>query len=512
MDPIAEPDPVSVTVRWLAGQRDLALEVVHDSGREFTVVHPVELEDPTEFVGEGCVILLTGIAFRDRPEALADYVRRVAADGVRGIGFGVGIAHDEVPPDMVAAARDAGISLFVVPRRIPFVSILSAVHAELARQRNRSRERLLEMQGRLNAAATEGGVDRLLDEGARCLGAHLMIVDNDGRWLARSWAHHLPEVDLDELAAVLRERGFGVATRVGGFTVIVHRMGDEGERVHALVAASVEKFSVNSRALLRHCAGLAELIVQRPDAYRRTHQELNSLALAIKLGMAQTDAAMSEVFHSVRDSRGLIRPVLLASENPRLVDRALVSLDTELRKRGRILFSLRLDERSVLVLFRGDRSLPEVLQLFEGARRGTRIAIGATQSWEGLGREMIAELERVALGLREGEYAGPDAHALGWLAGEEVRQALSRRARETWDKLGPHPDLARTLEAYLRHSGNVSRAAEELRTHRHTVTKRLVSIASLIEVDLADPVASAELLIVAAAQKVAGGFVKARGS
>ena len=194
------------TVRWLAGQRDLALEVLHDSGEEFTVVHPVELEDPTEFVGEGCVILLTGIAFRDRPEDLADYVRRVAADGVRGIGFGIGIAHDEAPPGMVAAARDVGISLFVVPRRIPFISILSAVHAELGRQRNRSRELLLDMQGRLNAAATEGALERLMEEGARCLGAHLMIADNDGRWLARARAQRQPDLDLDEVQEVLLSR------------------------------------------------------------------------------------------------------------------------------------------------------------------------------------------------------------------------------------------------------------------------------------------------------------------
>ncbi|HJD79266.1 MAG TPA: PucR family transcriptional regulator [Corynebacterium pollutisoli] len=489
----------SVTVRWLAGQRDLALEVLHDSGEEFTVVHPVELEDPTEFVGEGCVILLTGIAFRDRPEDLADYVRRVAANGVRGIGFGIGIAHDEAPPGMVAAAREVGISLFVVPRRIPFISILSAVHAELGRQRNRSRELLLDMQGRLNAAATEGGLERLMEEGARCLGAHLMIADNDGRWLARARAQRQPDLDLDEVQEVLLSRGFGVVTRVGEFTVIVHRMGDEGERAHALIAASVDRISVNARALLRHCAGLAEIIVQRPDAYRRTHQELNSLALAIKLGITQTDAAMSEVFHSVRDSRGLIRPVLLTSENARLVERALTSLDSELRRRGRILFSLRLDDGSVLVLFRGDRTVAEVMQLLEGSRRGMRIALGATLSWEDLGGEMIAELRRVVLGLQEGQYAGPDAHALGWIDGEEVQLALSRRARETWDKLRPHPDLVQTLGSYLRNSGNLSRTADELRAHRHTVRKRLTTIEELIEVDLADPVVAAELLIVAVA-------------
>ncbi|WP_143337561.1 helix-turn-helix domain-containing protein [Corynebacterium pollutisoli] len=139
------------------------------------------------------------------------------------------------------------------------------------------------------------------------------------------------------------------------------------------------------------------------------------------------------------------------------------------------------------------------MQLLEGSRRGMRIALGATLSWEDLGGEMIAELRRVVLGLQEGQYAGPDAHALGWIDGEEVQLALSRRARETWDKLRPHPDLVQTLGSYLRNSGNLSRTADELRAHRHTVRKRLTTIEELIEVDLADPVVAAELLIVAVA-------------
>lgn len=496
-----EADLGAITLRWLVAQRDLDLRVLHDSGSDFAVIHPVELEDPTEFVGEGCVILLTGIAFRERPDGLAEYVRRVAANGVRGIGFGVGIAHEAVPDDMVDAAQEADISLFVIPRRIPFISILSTVHAELARQRNRSREQLLEMQERLNVAATEGGLERLMREASACLGAHLLLSDNDGRWAELAWGKDLPDIDLNAVQELLRSRGFGVAARVGEFNVIIHPLGHQGERVHGLIAASRDKISANSRALLRHCAGLAELIVHRPDAYRRTHQELNSLALAIQLGISQSNQAMENVFDSVRDSQGFVRPVLLTSDHPRSVDRSLSALDTTLSKRGRIMFSLRIDKTKALILFRGDRSVAETLDLLSASRRGTRIAIGATVSWHDLDREVVQELERTTVGLHAGEAVGPEAHALSWLKEADVQRALSRRARQTWEKLRPHPDLERTLEAYLRNSGNVSRTADDLETHRHTVSKRIGALESIIECDLTDSVVAAELLIVAVAQR-----------
>ena len=99
----------NVSLRWLASQPDLGIDVLHDCGRPFSVMHPCELRDPREFVGSGAVILLTGMAFEGQPDQLVEYVRRVAEGGVTGVGFGVGLAFAEVPPGMVEAAR--GLSL-----------------------------------------------------------------------------------------------------------------------------------------------------------------------------------------------------------------------------------------------------------------------------------------------------------------------------------------------------------------------------------------------------------------
>ena len=100
----------------MANQPDLGIEILHDCGRPFSVMHPCELRDPREFVGSGVVILLTGMAFEGKSEELAEYIHRVAEGGVTGVGFGVGIAFAEVPPSMVEAARECDISLFTVAR------------------------------------------------------------------------------------------------------------------------------------------------------------------------------------------------------------------------------------------------------------------------------------------------------------------------------------------------------------------------------------------------------------
>ena len=52
----------SVSLTWLANQPDLGIDILHDCGSAFSVMHPCELRDPREFVGDGAVILLTGMA------------------------------------------------------------------------------------------------------------------------------------------------------------------------------------------------------------------------------------------------------------------------------------------------------------------------------------------------------------------------------------------------------------------------------------------------------------------
>ncbi|MFD0659156.1 PucR family transcriptional regulator ligand-binding domain-containing protein [Thermocatellispora tengchongensis] len=78
-----------------------------------------ELEDPTPFLEGGELVLTTGMRLRDDEAAAVPYVARLVGREVTGIGFGVGLGHEEVPATLVRAAADAGLPLVEVPRDTP---------------------------------------------------------------------------------------------------------------------------------------------------------------------------------------------------------------------------------------------------------------------------------------------------------------------------------------------------------------------------------------------------------
>src|SRR6478752_10487666 len=104
---------MALTVRALVAQRDLGVRVLAGGGvdeQPITWVHVSELDDPTPFLSGGELLLTTGLFVRPSTDC-ATYVGRLAAAGVLGLGFGVGLSFAEVPADLVAAAERAGLPL-----------------------------------------------------------------------------------------------------------------------------------------------------------------------------------------------------------------------------------------------------------------------------------------------------------------------------------------------------------------------------------------------------------------
>lgn len=507
----------TLSLAWLAGQSHLSLTVMTDAHRDFEMVHACELLDPTEFIDPGAIILLTGMGFRgaDDPDAeLRQYVRRVADVGVVGLGFGVGqgLAFAEIPPALTAACREEGISLFRVPRPTPFVSIVGTVHSELARRRLESHTRLLDAQERLNKVAPRG-LDELLAVAGDAVGCHLTIVDSDLRIAAERLQPGEAPLTRDDIREVISERGFGGAAKVGELTVLTHLISDVGERRHGIVGARSRPFSSPERAVIRHAAGLASLILQRPRQLHDARQELNSLALAIQVGQYEDSETLARIFHDIADAEGKVRPVLLKAATPRQHDRSIAALGNSLADRGRLLCSLRIDDSSSLILFRGTRGVTNTLAAMMPARASTRVVVGSELPWWEVDTNVIDRLERTAVSLQPGEAAGPDAFTLGWVAADPVHDVLVARARDTWDKLDEWDrehgtEISVTLEAYLRSGGNISHVAEQQATHRHTVRRRLAQAKEVLELNTDDPAVAAELLITAIAR--AGG-ARAKG-
>ena len=85
-------------------------------------VHISELEDPTPWLSGGELLLTTGINL-GTPAKQRKFIELLAAEGLAGLGFGVGFDHKRIPKAIVDAADANDLPLFEVPYEMPFIAI-----------------------------------------------------------------------------------------------------------------------------------------------------------------------------------------------------------------------------------------------------------------------------------------------------------------------------------------------------------------------------------------------------
>ena len=126
---------MDLSFTWLLHKPELALrQVAAPSAGSFALAQTNELEDATEFIQPDSLVLTVGIAFKDNQSDLGRYVDHLADAGAVAIGFGTGLTFATIPEQVVTTTRRRGIGLFEVPRHIPFISILTAIHQEQRRR------------------------------------------------------------------------------------------------------------------------------------------------------------------------------------------------------------------------------------------------------------------------------------------------------------------------------------------------------------------------------------------
>ena len=97
------------------------------------------------------------------------FVRQVQRAGAVGIGFGVGLTHDAVPPALIAEANRWGLPVVEVPYETPFIAIGKLVADAQSADHYAKLERLIAGHQILaRALLTGGGLAELLKH----LGSH----------------------------------------------------------------------------------------------------------------------------------------------------------------------------------------------------------------------------------------------------------------------------------------------------------------------------------------------------
>ncbi|MFF4617562.1 PucR family transcriptional regulator [Nonomuraea jabiensis] len=510
-----------------------------------------ELADPTPYLEGGELLLTTGMRMEGDQ---SQYVARLVARGVAGLGFGVGVSHEEVPPALVTAAEEAGLPLFEVPRETPFIAIGKGVSELLAAEQYDEISRAFAAQSRLTRAALRPeGMHAVIDRLAKEVGGWAALLDEAGevrhatrgantdavvselsrlRTAARPSASRHPEPGRAAEPRPVEpgrppepggptepdpagERGAGVG--VGG------GVGGGGVRVGAL-PASLALSGPGEHIVVQPLGGGA-----RPRGFFAvgggqpfspvTHTVINAagslLTLALEQGRTQLEAA--------RRARSAVLELLLsgAREQARAVLGPLGG---------------RLPEEPLAVLAAGADAL-EALEplafaaLFtdEGAASSAERPLAVALVPDTVAEKVALEAEapmgvslpcgyapeglkgaldqaRRALAAAPGSGGGPGKGRgrvvrFGELAGQGLLGLLDRAAAQAFaaallaplTAYGSRADLVESLRAYLDSNGHWDAAAQRVGVHRHTLRYRMKRVTELLGRDLDDPGVRAEL-------------------
>src|SRR6476620_3641150 len=132
------------------------------SHQDIRWVAVTELDDPQRFLNGGELVLTTGMRMKSAPEQRR-FVRQVQRAGAVGIGFGVGLSHETVPPALLAEANRWGLPVVEVPYETPFIAITKLVADAQSADHYAKLERLIAgHQVLARALLTGGGLAELL--------------------------------------------------------------------------------------------------------------------------------------------------------------------------------------------------------------------------------------------------------------------------------------------------------------------------------------------------------------
>ena len=267
-----------VTLAALLRQPALGLTMLagtEDVQREISWVHASELADPTPYLDGGELLLSVGMWLdpthpaAELAEQAAAYVQRLVDVGVVGLGFGVGVQHNEVPPELVAAAGSAGLPMLEVPEQTAFVAVGRSVWEALSAEQHAEVTRTSSAQQDLTRAAVSSGAAGLLRRLAERL---------DG------WA-----LMLDAAGTVQHAAPAGAERRAAWLATELERFRDLSTPVSATLSVENDQIAVQSLRLGRRTAGF--LAVGSPVRLNREQRTvLNTAASLLTLILAQTSA------------------------------------------------------------------------------------------------------------------------------------------------------------------------------------------------------------------------------
>jgi purine catabolism regulator len=495
-----------LTVQGMLDELGLSLVAGKESAEApIRWVHISELLDPTPWMSGGELLLTTGIQLKD-PEEQRAFVQRLVDHHVAGIGFGVGLEHDTIPPAIVEEADRRGFALFEVPYEMPFIAITEKAFGRLVNEQYEVLQRGIAVHRRLEQLVLE---QRGLGEVARALsaaiGGAIVLFDPQGEPMASAtFRRELSGEALEAIRAEVCERN-----ESGGAAAFEPSHDEIVGRSLALPVAAEPRAPRVWMVAIRDDGGLGEferLILQQ--AVTVVALELMRRRVVRDTERRLAGDVLDEIVEGSLDEaelRGRLRPFGIGDRAAVLVFAlsdpadAEETLERALAEAGvqEGLVATR-DERLCAIV---DGEAQDPLELAarlraalaeeHGEVRAAGSRVTATGALRRSFHEATYALEATSmLDGRAPEVASwQDLGALQFLLSVQDDEALRLY---TDSVLGPIQDgegeyggeLLRSLEAFVEHNGQWERAARELYCHRHTLRYRIRRVEQLTGRDL----------------------------
>lgn len=509
---------VGVPVRWLLNQPDLNLRLragTAGESAEITFAVTTELANPGRWLTGGELVLTTGIVLPPDEAGRRAYLREFADCEVAAIGFGLGLSHDAIPPELIDEAESLGIPLFEVPLPTPFVAVVKTVMDRLAEQQYESVLWASRAQPRMTRAAVGGGVTGTMRELSLACGGPALLLDPAGNLVERT--ADVDEALITAVGAVVsaqRASATGVpdsSVFPGPSGVVVVQSIRVGRRTHGYLAVL---FAGDPRpvdqVLIGHANSLLAIDFEKPLRLHADQNRVNTGALQILLSRGTDLSLAREVVGTACDDKQEIR-VLTVLESLD-VERVSAAIDEQLTAAGRPAFLLAdADDNSLIVVLRGTDEVAFAQRLFDalpdGIRRQLRIGLSSAHDVSDV-EGAVAQSRMTASSAERRGFPEESSALVGrtLLAQPESRRVLDTLASILVDPLAAydtenHTELLPSLRAYLEANGQWESAAASLGIHRHTLRSRIARAEEVLACDLSSARVRAELLLAIIARR-----------
>jgi purine catabolism regulator len=462
---------VTPTLAALVDRPDLGLRVLAGAehlDRPVLWVHTSELADPTAFLEGGELLLTTGLWVRS---GAADYVRRLHAAGVAGLGFGTGLTHASVPKAVVAQADAVGLPVIEVPRQVPFIAISKAVARAVAAEEYAAVTRAYQAQRALTSAAVRAdGVTAVVRQLARRLGAWAVLLDPRGQ--VRAGDSPL----LGKLRGELPRLHAGPASltfEVDGCDITVQTLGT-GRRIRGFLAVGrATRLTRADQQVLTTAASLLTVGFERSHAVEAATRRLRGGLLRLLLAGETTLVAeiAAELWGGLP-----AEPVRLALASGPSVRRQAAADQAEDTDAFHAPY-----EELLLLVVGADTELS-----FTGLHVGVSDPVAYSSLAQALRQAQRALAAAVRADLPLTRFSDLADDGVLRLVDPEVAGVFADRLLAPLvehDATG-RGELIASLRAWLAHNGQWDPAAAALGVHRHTLRHRIAKVGQLLGRDL----------------------------